>query len=499
MSAAPPTVRLAPDELAGAVGERVAGGRRFAGLVASGDDAGSTILRAFIAGGPSFEVVETELPAGVSEYPSLTPSVPAASWYEREIHDLYGITPAGHPRLDPLVLPLAGTDRAHPRPGSSTAVGQLTLDRSPLPAHVTGEGLFTIPYGPVRSGVFESVEYLVESYGEDISHLRTRVYYKHRGIERRFSDLRIRDGVLLAERVEGTASVAHAVAFCQAVESLTGVDPTPAADLVRVVHLELERVACHLDSVIRHTEGSGQAVAYARMSLHKERLMRLRARLCGHRFGRGVAVPGGVSGPLLLEPADALAGVEALEEAIAKDMAVLMQTPSFLDRLRSTGTLPSDVAEIHGALGPVGRGSGVVNDVREDRPYGGYRLLGVDVAKPEPAGDALARQRVRLEEISSSFSLVRRALDELSASRAEPTWCRYMPEADGLGVGWVEAPQGELLYLVEVRRGRIIRTAPRTASFHNLALMPQAFRGDILTDFVFIEASFGLSMAGVAR
>ena len=63
------------------------------------------------------------------------------------------------------------------------------LDTRPLPAHLSGEGVFTIPYGPVRSGVFESIEYLVETPGEDIPHLRTRVFHKHRGIECRFEGL----------------------------------------------------------------------------------------------------------------------------------------------------------------------------------------------------------------------------------------------------------------------------------------------------------------------
>ena len=46
--------------------------------------------------------------------------------------------------------------------------------------------------------------------------------------------------------------------------------------------------------------------------------------------------------------------------------------------------------------------------------------------------------------------------------------------------------------------GRISRCHPRSASFHNLVLMHEVFAGDILTDFPFIEASFGLSVAGVA-
>ena len=48
-------------------------------------------------------------------------------------------------------------------------------------------------------------------------------------------------------------------------------------------------------------------------------------------------------------------------------------------------------------------------------------------------------------------------------------------------------------------QGRIVHCHPRSASFHNLVLMHEVFTGDILTDFPFIEASFGLSVAGVAQ
>ena len=70
--------------------------------------------------------------------------------------------------------------------------------------------------------------------------------------------------------------------------------------------------------------------------------------------------------------------------------------------------------------------------------------------------------------------------------------------ADGRAVGWAEAPQGEVLYDMTVEEGRITRCQPRSASFHNLVLMHEVLAGDILTDFPFIEASFGLSVAGAA-
>jgi formate hydrogenlyase subunit 5 len=484
-----------PGRLAQSVAHQVRAGGRFAALVATARDSGTTILRAFVAANGRLEMTEAVLLPGQTQYPALSAQIPAAEWYEREIHDLFGLEPLGHPRLDPLVLPLA-PGAEPPRPGQSSGPQRLEPDIAPLPGHVSGEGVFTIPYGPVRSGIFESVEYLVETPGEEIPHLRTRIYQKHRGLDRRFGELNVEDAVLLAERVEGTNSVAHAMAFCQAVEGLAGVEPSRRAELVRVVHAELERVASHLDSVIRHTEGAGQAVAYARMSRHKEEVQRMRAWLCGHRFGRAVVVPGGVSGPLQLDPAVALSRVDRIDAAIGDDARALMATPSFLDRLRGTGPLPSEVVVAHGALGPVARGSGLVDDVRVARPYGAYRHLGFEPAAGFDEGDALARQRVRLAEIHQAFHLVRQALDELDD--ATGPWRHDVRPPSGLAIASVEAPQGELLYLVESDNGRLARVKARCASFHNLALFPQAFQGDIFTDFVFIEASFALSIAGAA-
>jgi formate hydrogenlyase subunit 5 len=485
--------------LAETVADKLHNGWRFAGIVASSREDGSTLLRALLVQDDCLEVVESALPPGEPGYPALTPLVPSADWYEREIHDLFGIEPIGHPRLDPLVLPLAPQDRlaARPRPGAIRPPEQVEVDLSPLPGHVRGEGVFTIPYGPVRSGVFESIEYLIETTGEEIPHLRTRVYHKHRGLESRFRTLLAEDGVLLAERVEGCSSVAHALAFCQALEALAGVEPPRPAELVRALHAELERVAAHLDSTVRHTEASGQAVACARFSRHKEDVLRLRARLCGHRFGRGVVVPGGVSGPPQIAADLSLAEIDRLDKAIRGDIRELMATPSFLDRLRGTGRISAELASAHGALGPVARASGLAGDVRRDRPYGAYRYLGFEAASGFDEGDALARQQVRQFEIGQALDLARQSIDELSKASAGP-WRVDPADPLGFAVASVEAPQGELIYLVEAEDGRLARVKPRTASFHNLPLFARAFQGDIFTDFAFIEASFGLSIAGVA-
>ena len=136
-------------------------------------------------------------------------------------------------------------------------------------------------------------------------------------------------------------------------------------------------------------------------------------------------------------------------------------------------------------------------DVRSSRPYGGYRTLGFTPTSRED-GDALARQLVRGDEIWEAFHLIHQVLEKLSD--LDPVeWSTPIGPISGEAIGWTEAPQGEVLYLVQVKDGVLARVKPRSASFHNLALFTAAFPRDITTDFAFIEASFGLSIAGVAN
>jgi formate hydrogenlyase subunit 5 len=463
-----------------------AGGTRFAALSATRDpdDAGlngerRVTLTAHVARPGGIDALEATLAPGAPSYPSLTPHVPAAFWYERVIHDQTGLVPVGHPRLAPLI-----------RSGAP--------DGYALPRHVDGYGMFTIPHGPVRSGVFESMEYLVETPGEAIPHLNMRIFYKHRSITDAFAGRSIDDGVLLAERTEGIASVAHALAYCHAVEAMADCEIPREAAMLRVVHAELERIANHLDVAAKLADAAGLAVAAARFALHKERVMREVSGLCGSRFGRGVVIPGGVAA--IPDTGGLGAGLDPLERAVVADTAALLGTSSFLDRLRGTGPLTPDRARAHGALGPIGKASGFRDDARQARPYDGYGLLaqaGDQFPPARGAGDALARLLVRADEVTEAFGLIRRALSFLP-ERTEATPYAPCRPPDGRATGWAEAPQGEVLYDVALAGGRIVRCQPRSASFHNLVLMHEVFAGDILTDFPFIEASFGLSVAGAA-
>lgn len=479
------------------VAVRVDAGQRLAGMYGIAQDQGCEIT-VILAVDWGFETVRVHIaprPDGTLGYDSLTPLVPAAFWYERALHDLSGVTPLGHPRLDPLLLAAAEGERA-PQPGSADVPSRIRATDQPGPYDVSGGGVFTLPFGPVRSGVMESLEILLETPGEDIPHLHLRPHFKHRGIAKRFEGQRPSSAVLVAERVEGICSIAHALAFSRAVERLARTEVPRRARLLRVVYAEVERIANHLDVTMRLADTAGLAVASSRFGWHKERVMRLTSRMCGSRFGRGVVVPGGVTAEPAVPLEEIARELGDLRTAVAGDVAALEGSASFLDRLRGTGVLLRERAVEHGAVGPIGRACGLDEDDRRQRPRDGY----IELPAVEPldisAADALSRARVRWHEIGTSVDLAQQAIERLGS--VEGLLQRPANAWEGFAVGSAESPQGEIVYGLTMEEGIVRRCFARSASFHNLLLFHDVFHGDVFTDLPFIEASFGLCYAGVA-
>ncbi|MGH2851108.1 MAG: NADH-quinone oxidoreductase subunit D, partial [Solirubrobacteraceae bacterium] len=151
----------------------------------------------------------------------------------------------------------------------------------------------------------------------------------------------------------------------------------------------------------------------------------------------------------------------------------------------------------YSAVGPLARGSGLSTDARHERPYGDYRRLGLRVITARE-GDAMARIKVRFGEISESLRILRQSVDHLR--RRDGQLIAALPQGgSGAACGWAEAPQGELVIWVELRDGLIHRVHIASPSLRNWALFDHAFPKDVLTDFAFIEHSFGLTPAGADR
>lgn len=406
-------------------------------------------------------------------YPSLSQLTVAALLPERELHDSTAVTPLDHPALDPVLRPNADE----------------------LPRRVTGVETFVIPYGPIRSGVFETIQFPIDTGGEDVLALTVRPFFKRRDLEQRMRGLPLEHAGYLAERVAAPAAVGHALAFAHAAERALGVAVPVRAERWRVVHAELERIASHLDVATRLAEDAALSVGVARFGVLKEQVMRLRSRLCGSRFGRGVICPGGLLADPLLSPTEVIREVDRFERDLVRDRRLLIRTSSFTDRLIGSGALDRDTVNRYGGVGPVARACGLGIDCRLERPYGAYRRLGFRVATA-PGGDAMARMEVRFDEIDQSLHLIRQALERFERL---PDVRRATAVGSGSACGWAEAPMGEVVYRVAIANSTVEEAHIVSPSLRNWPLFAESFRGDVLTDFSFIEHSFGLTQAGADR
>jgi formate hydrogenlyase subunit 5 len=177
---------------------------------------------------------------------------------------------------------------------------------------------------------------------------------------------------------------------------------------------------------------------------------------------------------------------------------MLWGSASHVDRLEGTGTLQQVDAATFATVGPVGRASGQDRDARRDHPYAGYGQLDL-VVPVRNRGDALARARVRLDELTQSLGLIIQCLDRLPPGPSRREIGPLPPNREGLG--WAESARGETVHWLATNAvGEVSCYRVRTASFVNWQIFPMAVPGhNILTDFPVIEQSFALSYAGNDR
>ena len=254
-------VTVAPERLPAAVAELVAAGGRMQMLYGWYPKPGEFELRYLASRDPGQPfLIWRCVPGG--PMPSVAPISPLLSWYEREITDLYGQEFVGQPEPDPLILPRGAKAIAPPLDPAYPADTRIMLASVAAGlVEVESPDVQRLPFGPVRADVVESVQLVFFYVGEHILHLHPELFFKHRGMEKRFERALPDEGVVLAERVSGIGSFAHGLAFCQAVERAAGCIVPPRALMLRSLLAELERLYNHLHylgHLCRHDDAQGR-------------------------------------------------------------------------------------------------------------------------------------------------------------------------------------------------------------------------------------------------
>jgi len=427
------------------------------------------------------------------DQPSI-PSLAAVNYpvgrFEREIRDLYGITPEDHPLPYRLIRHghwpqgwYAMRRDADPDPRFDPDLGSFPF------LEVEGEGVYEIPVGPVHAGLIEPGHFRFSVVGESILRMKARLWFVHRGIEKLFEGRRPAEAIELAERISGDTAVGHALAFAMAVEDAAGIAVTEKDRCVRALLLELERLHNHIADIGALANDVGFGLANAHAQRLRESLLRLNKATTGHRLLRGGITIGG-AGLTALPDLDTIRSVAREVEDLA---ALVLANSTVRDRFTGTAVLTGEAAEGVGALGYVARASGIDIDARRDHPY--LDLGAAFAVVLEQNGDVLSRFHVRVQEAAVSAALI----DDLSARLGTSTGTRQDVASSGPGAGLslVEGWRGTIAHRVELdAAGTLSRVKVVDPSFYNWPALPLALADTIVPDFPLANKSFNQSYAG---
>lgn len=449
--------------------------------------------------GKEYLIVKAELPTDDPWFPSLTKVYLPAYRFERQIQSLMGVTPSGHPDMRPWI-------KFEDWPGDAFPLRKSFDGTKPLPrvegeyrwARAEGEGVYEIPVGPVHAGIIEPGHFRFQAVGETVVNLEERLGYVHKGIEKRFESLSWEEGVKLAGRVSGDTTVAHAIAYSMATESLTGCIIPERAHWIRALVLERERIANHLGDIGAICNDAAFAFMLYQLSRLREVILRTNHRLFGHRLVMDEVVPGGVSSDIDGRGREEiLAELDLVSEDFERLVQIYEDNPSLEDRVQSTGILKPKRAREICAVGIVARASGLNLDCRIFHPFPPYDQydqleLGVPVMI---TGDVHARTWVRIQEVRESVRIIRWILDNMPGgdTRCAPG----RPAPDRAGFAAVEGWRGEIIYWIQSGpAGEINRCMVRDPSSLNWIGLEQAIPGNIVPDFPLCNKSFNQSYSG---
>ena len=414
-------------------------------------------------------------------YCSITPEIPSAHLFEREIFEQYGIKPENHPWLKPLRKGIAGIEK------NATPYEFFSM---------SGDEIHEVGVGPIHAGIIEPGYFRFSCHGEKVYHLEIKLGFQHRGIEELF--IKNNNPVYfekLSESIAGDTVIGHSLTFVNAVESLAGISVSYRVRLIRAIALELERIAIHLGDLSALSNDIAYLTGNAVFGALRTKVINTTMAVCGNRFGRDLIKIGGVNFDITPELSDAISGtLSKLEDETALASEVLFSSASVLERFEKTGIVETEVAKEIGMVGPAARASGVPVDIRSDHPSGAYEYFPHHKLTLN-TGDVFARAYIRIVEVQQSIKIIKEQLQNLSGGELMQSQTSLKPEnfVISLTEGW----RGEIVHtIITDAEGKIKRIKIKDPSFNNWYGLSMAMRNEGISDFPICNKSFNLSYCG---
>jgi Ni,Fe-hydrogenase III large subunit/Ni,Fe-hydrogenase III component G len=416
---------------------------------------------------------------------SISDIIPGANWAEREIKDMFGIEPVGHPYPKRLVLPDGWPDGLHPL--------RKDMDWNHVPKEYdenrefkfgeTPPGCTVVPFGPFHPTLDEPSHFRLYVEGEVVRGCEYRGFMVHRGIEKLAETvLSYNDIPMMAERICGICGCVHSVAYVQAVEYAAAIKAPARAEYMRTIMLEIERLHSHLLWVGLACHLVGFDTLFMQSWRIREPIMWMAEKITGNRKTYGLCLVGGVRWDITPELRGELRQLlDKLESEWIPVVGAVVKDKNIQKRTRDVGVADKQYCKEMGLVGPVARAAGVDIDCRRDHPYAAYDRVDFDVITHDTS-DVWGRVVVRAKEVFEAIRIIRQCLDKMEPGPLMLDIAEELP-VGRIGISSIEAPRGESHHFVitgennKPRRWRV-----RAPTYQNLQGVPGMIKDQMIAD-----------------
>ncbi len=425
--------------------------------------------------------------------PSIIELFTHADWLEREQREAFGIkfsrpmknlfyneNTSHYPLRKDAVISSWGEN---PEPRLPTIEKNPNKSESPFPEEAFEWKLFDI-VSPQACGLFEW-QVCFDPLKVIKSNLNVGFY--HEGLEKLLEKKDWQQILHLVDKINLGSAPTYSIAWAKTLEDLLRIKLPERAQAIRIVVLEMARIAEHL--TVMHEITYSLGMDEHRLFINcREKIYELMEKYCGRRQGLGVARLGGIKEDL---PHGWIVEYQSVYEIIFKSIKTihrsLISQVKFRESL-STGEVSAQTALEWGISGPAMRASGLNFDLRKSQGFYFYQDIDFDI----PVGihgTAYERYLIRFEEIFQSFRIITQVIDNLPLGEIVNSdfdknyldlknYLRTLNLPRGWQYTGIESPNGEAGFLVMFDgKADPLRVKIKTPSFALAQALPHFIHG----------------------
>ena len=474
---------------------------------------------------------------------SITNIWPMANWYEREVWDMFGIDFGGHTDLRRILMPPTWVGhplrKDHPAratemppfrlPDQKLEIEQEALEFRPeewgLARKNDDSEFMFLNVGPQHPGTHGVLRLVLQLDAEQIIDVVPDIGFHHRGAEKMGERQSWHTYIPYTDRVDYLGGVMNNLPYVLAVEKLAGIEVPERAKVIRVMMVELFRLASHLVWYGTFAQDLGALSPVFYMFSDREQIFRIVEAICGGRMHPQWFRIGGVTDDLP-KGWDGLVRdfLSYMPKRLKEYDSLVMQNSIFKARTKGIGAFTLEEAIEWGMTGPGLRACGLEWDFRKKRPYSGYENFEFDIPTATH-GDCYDRGLVRVAEMRQSLRIIEQCLKNMPEGNYKsdhplttpPRKERTLHDIETLinhflNVSWGPViPPGEACVSVEATKGvngyylisdgntESYRTRIRTPSFAHMQMLPLISRDHSISDLLAILGAMDFVLADVDR